>query len=253
VLNEPEVTLLAVWTLGFALGLTACTVTCLPFIGTWSIGRAEAGRNGLADTLAFLGGRLVSYTALGAFAGGLGDWFIRILAAGSGHLLIGLAAQFAALWLVWPGRDASCMARSRLAGMPPFLLGAALTLIPCAPLATLLASCAAEAQAQRGALFGLVFGLGALLSPLLVLIPATASLGKLLRRDEYGMLPWLRAGAALVLLALAWRRIALLDADLASGLIVITLLIGLLGRQRSRRPANSAPRVLQPLLPLRIK
>ena len=36
-----QVTLGTVWLLGVSMGLTACTVTCLPFMGTWALGRAE--------------------------------------------------------------------------------------------------------------------------------------------------------------------------------------------------------------------
>ncbi len=28
----------SVWLLGVSMGLTACTVTCLPFMGTWVLG-----------------------------------------------------------------------------------------------------------------------------------------------------------------------------------------------------------------------
>jgi len=38
-----QVTLATVWFLGVSMGLTACTVTCLPFMGTWALGSRRAG------------------------------------------------------------------------------------------------------------------------------------------------------------------------------------------------------------------
>lgn len=240
---EGPVSLLSVWTLGLALGLTACTVTCLPFVGTWAMGRAEGGRVGMLDTMAFLAGRLVAYTLLGALAGALGAWFVKGLAEGIGHLVIGLTAYGAALWLVWPGSGAkACLARGGISSLSPFLMGGALTLIPCAPLGTLLATCAAEESATGGALYGAVFGLGALISPMLVLIPAAARFGELLKGQSPSLLLFLRAGAALVLLLLGWRRMALVDEGLALGLALTVLLLLALAFRRFRSAGRGATR-----------
>ncbi len=106
-LPETPVSFFSVWLMGLALGLTACTVTCLPFMGTWALGRSDDPRACWFDTLSFLGGRLVSYTCMGGLAGALGAWFIKELASGAGNFAIGLASLFAALWLALPPRNAS--------------------------------------------------------------------------------------------------------------------------------------------------
>ena len=46
-----ETTFFAIWLLGVSLGLTACTATCLPFMGTWILGRG--GSQGQAWPTAF--------------------------------------------------------------------------------------------------------------------------------------------------------------------------------------------------------
>ena len=33
-----EVTFFSIWLLGVSMGLTACTVTCLPFMSSWVLG-----------------------------------------------------------------------------------------------------------------------------------------------------------------------------------------------------------------------
>jgi len=65
--------LLAVWVLGASMGLTACTATCLPFMGTWMVARAGGQANPLRDTAGFIGGRIAAYTLLGALAAQAGQ------------------------------------------------------------------------------------------------------------------------------------------------------------------------------------
>lgn len=236
---EAPVDLFSVWLLGLALGLTACTVTCLPFMATWTLGRGGKLRDNLVDTLLFLSGRLSAYTALGAIAGASGAWLLATLASGIGNFVIGVASLVAAVWLA-AARDAggpgACSLRRRGEGASPFLLGVSLTLIPCLPLATLLASCAAAGSAVQGGVHGAVFGLGALVSPMLVLIPACGGLGRVLREQAGWIVPWLRYGAAAVLLLLGARRLLLVDLSLALGLSLVALLcLLLLERRRTRR------------------
>ena len=236
---ETPTSLLTVFLLGVSLGLTACAATCLPFIGTLAFGKAGGRRAGLVDTGLFLGGRLLAYAMLGGLAGLVGAGFVKWLAGGLGNLVIGGVACLTALLLAAPPQKhhAVCGRPQKLASFPPFLLGVALTLIPCAPLATLLATAAAGSSAGQGALLGLVFGLGALLTPRLVLIPACASLGGHLRGDQPWLAGLLRLGAAVVLLLIGCRRIATLS-PLAALLVLLCVLLAalLMHWRRSRAP-----------------
>jgi thiol:disulfide interchange protein DsbD len=212
---DAEVSAFSVWLLGASLGLTACAATCMPFIGTWVFARADAQPAAWRDTLSFLGGRLVAYALLGALSGGLGAWFVRELAGGIGNLAIGVSAIVSAAWLAWPATSHSlCQRMKKSNSASPFLMGATLTLIPCAPLATLLAASAAGGSIGRGAFLGSVFGLGALLTPMLVLIPVCSMFGRQLRQHRAWIVPWMTAGAILVLLVLAKTRIDLFAAGL---------------------------------------
>lgn len=233
---DADVSWVSVWLLGVSLGLTACTVTCLPFIGTWALGREPAGRGAGWDAAAFLGGRLLAYGLLGALAGGLGAWFVRQLAGGWGNAAIGLAAMGAGLALVAPrGQKAGCGVRAKAGRWSPFFLGLALTLIPCAPLATLLAACAGAGSVGRGWLLGSVFGLGTLLTPMLVFIPAIGGFARRLVDGHSWLAAWLRHGAALVLLLLGTRRLALVDPAFALFVLAIALPVGLALALRGRR------------------
>lgn len=218
--------LLAVWVLGASMGLTACTATCLPFMGTWMVARAGGQANPLRDTAGFIGGRIAAYTLLGALAAQAGQELAAFLSQGLGQLLIGSAALAAALWLLGDGPGHKpCALASRPPSAastpvqffprrrplpwhestPPFAVGFSLSLVPCAPLTLLLASCAQAGQAASGAAQGLAFGLGAALTPLLVLLPLLGRVGEKLRREGNGR--WLRFVGAAILAALGLRQL----------------------------------------------
>lgn len=208
-LNSPT-SLVAVWLLGVSLGLTACTATCLPFMGTWVLGRGGTQAQALRDTALFVAGRIVAYTLLGALAAGTGSWFAQALRGGTGHFLIGLASIAAGVWLLRSGAaHVPCGAARKAGGTPPLLLGFTLSLTPCAPLASLLAVCAAAGSIGLGMANGVAFGLGAALTPLLVLLPLVSLLGRQLRENRDWITRWIRWGAAAVLILLGMRRLLL--------------------------------------------
>jgi len=84
-----------------------------------------------------------------------------------------------------------------------------LSLTPCAPLASLLAVCAAAGSIKLGMANGVAFGLGAALTPLLILLPLISLFGKSLRDNREWITRWIRWGAAAVLFLLGMRRIFL--------------------------------------------
>ncbi len=205
-----QTSLLAVWLLGVSLGLTACTATCLPFMGTWVLGRGGSQVQALRDTALFVAGRIVSYTLLGAAAAGAGTWLAQMLRGGTGNFFIGAASIAAGGWLLRAARGHSpCSAVRSAGGTPPLLLGFSLSLTPCAPLASLLAVCASAGNVGWGMANGVAFGLGAALTPLLVLLPLVSLLGKHLRENREWITRWIRWGAAAVLILLGLRRIFL--------------------------------------------
>ncbi|BCB25168.1 hypothetical protein SKTS_00540 [Sulfurimicrobium lacus] len=203
----PPIGFFAAWGLGLTMGLTACTVTCLPFMGTWVLGRGGNGRGALRDTGLFLLGRITAYSLLGALAGALGGWLAHALGSGVGHVAIGLASIAAGAWLLLPERRQACGAMRRAAAMPPLLLGFSLSLTPCAPLAALLAACSVSGGGIEGMGYGLSFGLGAALTPLLLLLPLLGLFGDKLRENRPWLVKWARYGAAAVLIAVGLRKL----------------------------------------------
>lgn len=217
-----QISLATVWLLGASMGMTACTVTCLPFVGTWVLGRAAGPREAHLHTAAFLAGRVTTYTLLGALAGTLGRGLAEALGGNLGNATIGVASVLAGAWLVLrplrtrPVASGSVTAplrpmhrSSRRDSLPPVFLGAALSLTPCTPLASLLALAANAGGPPAGAAYGLAFGLGAAVTPVLILAPLAGRLGRELRSHRTWLGRWLTWGAALVLVLLGLRRLVL--------------------------------------------
>jgi cytochrome c-type biogenesis protein len=205
-----QTSLFAVWLLGASLGLTACTATCLPFMGTWILGRGGSQTQALRDTVLFVSGRILAYTLLGAVAAGAGSWLAQAMRGGTGNFVIGMASITAGVWLLRSAQaHKQCGFARKADSTPPLLLGFSLSLTPCAPLASLLAVCAATGSIRWGVANGAAFGLGAALTPLLVLLPLVSLLGRQLREHRDWITRWIRWGAAVVLVLLGMRRILL--------------------------------------------
>ncbi len=208
-LSQPT-SFLAVWLLGVSLGLTACTATCLPFMGTWVLGRGGSQLQALRDTALFVSGRIFAYTMLGAVASGAGTWLAQVMRGGTGNFVIGAASILAGIWLLQSSRaHVPCGVAGGKEITPPFVLGFSLSLTPCAPLASLLAVCATAGSIQWGMASGVAFGLGAALTPLLILLPLISLFGSNLRENRDWITRWIRWGAAAVLIMLGLRRILL--------------------------------------------
>ncbi|MBI4986677.1 MAG: sulfite exporter TauE/SafE family protein [Rhodocyclales bacterium] len=215
-----QVGLLSVWLLGVSMGMTACTVTCMPFLGTWALGRASGSVEALAHTATFLAGRMSTYTLLGALAGMAGLGLAKALGSGLGNAAIGGASILAGVWLalrpVTGCRSAPPAARPlrfernarrRRDSLPPLFLGAALSLAPCTPLASLLALAANSNSAAQGASYGFVFGLGVAVTPVLILVPLAGRLGREVLASRQWLAGWLNLAAAAVLVVLGLRRL----------------------------------------------
>ena len=211
-----------IWLLGVSMGLTACTVTCLPFMGTWALGRASGTAEAFRHTFVFLSGRILTYTLLAASAGMAGLGLAKALGGVWGNTLIGGASVVAGLWLLLrSGRSSSCASastpspvqpvrfRRKADAMPPFALGATLALTPCTPLASLMALAATSESGWLGAGYGLAFGLGAAMTPILILVPLAGRLGRELRCGRPMMSRWLLWAAAGVLILLGLKRLGI--------------------------------------------
>lgn len=195
------------------IGSPHCAAMCGGFVCFYA-GQPGASRRGLAH-VAYNGGRLVSYAALGTMAGVLGAGLDR---AGAGLGLARAAAVIAgALMIAWaglallrasgrlaPAPHAPRWMRARLAAaiaavhaQPPavraLVIGLLTTLLPCGFLYAYVTVAAGTGSPARGALVMAAFWLGTLPVMATVGLLARSALGPLQRR-----LPALSAAALMV-------------------------------------------------------
>jgi cytochrome c biogenesis protein CcdA len=205
-----QVGLFSVWILGITVGFTACTASCLPFMGSWIMSRNLGMKGSLVDAGLFSFGKITAYALLGAVAGLTGEFILHYLQSGIGNLLIGATSVLAGVWLVFNlRRNKRSCGISKRHNMHPFNLGFSLSFVPCAPLAALLAACAAAGSIGLGVAYGFVFGLGAALTPLLIILPLLGRLGEELRTRNPWLKQWLVWFGSIVLITIGGYRISL--------------------------------------------
>jgi sulfite exporter TauE/SafE len=201
----------------FVAGLVTslhCAGMCGPLACAVLPARREQGDAATAATTYQLA-RMVSYTALGALAGGLGRMPLALFSASVLKWLpwlgvvffVGLALRWDRFGPKLPILGRLYMAISgRLRGYPPAAtsaaLGLATPLLPCGPLYFLLALALLAGSVARGAEFMLAFGLGTV--PLLWV--AQTQFGRLQRRLSPRWSGRIRVGLSLAAaLIVAWR------------------------------------------------
>jgi len=199
------------------LGSAHCAGMCGGFVCFYT----ADGRARMLAHVAYHGGRLLSYVALGLGAGAIGAGVTRAgalvgvsrgatIVAGALMVLWGGARLLEAFGVKWPARLGQVAAGGggpiahalrAVAGRPPveraFVLGLATTLLPCGWLYAFVATAAGTGAPLPGALVMTVFWAGTLPALAAVGLAARGAFGPLSRR-----LPALTAFAVLVLGAL---------------------------------------------------
>ncbi len=149
------------------LSAAHCAVMCGP------LALGVRAHRGAQEALSYFGGRLVSYTVLGAFAGSAGhvlalspwtrwseallSWLLALSLLRSGYEMLGGRPRAPLLQLgTAPRVDRLGRALARVAH-DPLLLGAATALLPCGALFSALTAAAALGSAAHGALAMAIF------------------------------------------------------------------------------------------------
>jgi sulfite exporter TauE/SafE len=222
----------------FVAGVAGSVVHCAPMCGAFVLGQMSERMARLPEArfcewqriengmlLPYHFGRLTTYSVLGMAAAESAGLFGRSPLFGrlSGVLLAVAAMLFLALAMrrIWPsaawfdraprswGRLLSRATRSIPRGTAggEFLLGIALGFLPCGFLYAALAAAAASGRAVVGAAAMLAFGLGTVPSLMVVGIAGHAA-GRTWQRGVAVVGPILMALNAMLLLAVAWQRMA---------------------------------------------
>ncbi len=211
-------------------------MTCSPFIASYIIGSDRGTRRGIWLSLIFNGGRVLTYGALGLAVGLAGGAFLVEGAfARWGALAFGVAVAGIGLWIAIRRRPTkggcSCPAeaswtRRLLHRLEPregdggelsaTAMGLLIGLVPCPPLIALLVFSAAVGSAGTGLALGLLFGIGTLISPIIIIAGFAGWFSERIAKEAPLLRPGVMRVAGLMLIVLgiwtAYRAIVASDA-----------------------------------------
>ena len=153
-------------TLGIIYGFGPCTMFCAPVIIPLIMSSSKSSKEGIWQAFVFGLGRLTSYSILGAITGYLGYMLQGIItSAFMGIFMIALGVLV--LLKKFPKK---CPFIKDIKGQhTSFVSGMIIGLSPCAPLVGALSLAILSMSMINGLLIGLLFGIGTLASPVLLL------------------------------------------------------------------------------------
>jgi sulfite exporter TauE/SafE len=183
---------------GVTISFGPCLASCSPLILPYIAATRQGWRKGLEAILVFSLARLLVYIILGFLSGligkGLLRWFDRFdyLVFFGGGLLVSLLGLFIIFEREHHGGICRILRRDIIEGglKDCIMLGLMVSILPCWPLLGVLAYIGLRTEdLWQGAFYGLVFGLGNFISPLILLGVLAGSLSdKLIKRNRiYGI------------------------------------------------------------------
>ncbi|MBC8318224.1 MAG: sulfite exporter TauE/SafE family protein [Desulfobulbaceae bacterium] len=197
---------LSIFILGVTYGTTICSMTCLPYLGPFILTTGSGFQDGLKGAFSFGTGKIIMYALFGGLAAFVGEVFNpgpemqKIM----GFSLIGVALIMPFINRLSCRETCKGGTKNRL---PLLFLGMATSLVPCPPVAAVFLLAAGQDSIVTGMGFGLFFGLGLTLSPLLLTAGGLGLISQNLHRETGKFMPYLRALAMLVLIFLGVKMI----------------------------------------------
>jgi sulfite exporter TauE/SafE len=190
--------LLKALVLGFTYGLGPCTISCAPLVVPLIMSVARNKTHGVILSLIFSAGRVAAYVILGLVSGLLGATLNFVIP----NKIMGIIIILLGLTIIL-GLPNKCLFNTKVKITGPwisFIMGAAMGFGPCPPLIALLGLVVLTKSALTGALMGLVFGIGTVVSPLIILAFFSGWFAK--QREFQKVLPYVSGGFLIIFGAL---------------------------------------------------
>jgi len=200
----PEI--LSILSLSIIYGFTVCSLSCLPTLSVYLMGTGRTFTDGLVGGFYFVAGKMLVYGTWGGLAGAFGMLFgvptIQNRWMGLFVIVTALAIPLAA-----KTKTACNCRRKEQQGsrLPLLLLGASTSLVPCPPLAAVLLLAAHKGSVLTGIGYGLVFGAGLIVSPLMAASGSMALISGVIRQKVSWISPYLQGSAMAILLFMGMR------------------------------------------------
>ncbi len=193
--------LIALFTLGMISGFSVCSLSCLSYLGPYLFCTGRGFGEGIKSTLSYLGGKTLIYSLLGATAAFSKSLLLGPMAT-TGKTVMGLSLILIALLVPFLQSDKCRTGPRRISLLG---LGVSTSLIPCPIFAGVLVMAAEQSSMWNGAFCGLSFGLGLMISPLLIAGGGISFITIRMKTEISRAMPYLKATAMLIMAASGLR------------------------------------------------
>ena len=152
--------------LGITYGLTVCSLSCLPYLAPYLMGTGTSFNAGMANSVCFMSGKLFVYAILGGVAAFIGH---SVDLGQTGTIIMGLIIIGVGLSMPFVNRNRcqkKCPSGAKNVSM--LAMGVGSSLMPCPPLVAIFALAAQQGSVATGVFYGLIYGLGIIVSPLII-------------------------------------------------------------------------------------
>lgn len=193
----------ALFTLGLAYGLTVCSFTCLPYLAPYLMGTGTGLRSGISNSLCFMSGKLLAYATLGGLAAFIGH---SVELGANSSMVMGLLIIGAGISMPFVNRNRctkKCQGAAKSISM--LALGAGSSLAPCPPLAAIFFLSAQRGAVVEGVFYGLIYGLGLVLSPLIIAGGGLALISASIRRQLGARMKYIEGLSMLIMISMGLK------------------------------------------------
>ena len=198
----PEI--VGLFLVGIINGLTVCSLSCMHYLAPFLLSTGNGFKDGVSSSAFYLSGKVVSYGALGGFAAYLGKIVTENLNHSGRYIMGGSLIVFALILPLF--KQKSCAQKGGKSALGRrfslFGIGISTSLVPCPALASLFLLAADNGSILMGLLFGLVYGMGLMVSPLLIAGGGIALIAQKINLEVNEFMPYLRGLSMIVILLL---------------------------------------------------
>ena len=161
--------------IGLSYGATACMLSCMPFLSPILLANSRSIKHAMGVVLPFSIGRVVSYMLMAMLASVsmlqvksiIDNPAISQTILGSATMIIAIVMFYRSYKESASHCSSSTPTTSKTSIASYFTMGLAISLNPCAPIMTLIATAANSSSISNASFMGLSFGLGAIAASLL--------------------------------------------------------------------------------------
>lgn len=208
-----------IFIIGILYGFTTCSLTCLPYLAPYMMGVGGGFRDGMKSSVFFVFGKVVTYGGLSGAAAWMGRGHIK---GNEGFLkyAIGIPLIVIGLMLLLRKEKMGCsngpfawvVHRSSNKRLHLFIMGTLTSIVPCAPLSALLLMAVKSGSVVIGMLYGLLYGSGLILSPLILAGGFFSFISERIRTEVPDMIRMMRTASAIVIIFMGILTIDFLSA-----------------------------------------